>query len=74
MMGNKELQKKMTSLVHEQLKEENATTRALVNILIAQVSSRRNSSNPSQAIRNKLDDEIQKMIDNGTIEDLDDEY
>lgn len=73
-MGNKELQKKMTSLVHEQLKEENATTRALVNILIAQVSSRRNSSNPSQAIRNKLDDEIQKMIDNGTIEDLDDEY
>lgn len=74
MMGNKELQKKMTSLVHEQLKEENATTRALVNILIAQVSRRRNSSNPSQAIRNKLDDEIQKMIDNGTIEELDDEY
>lgn len=73
-MGNKELQKKMTSLVHEQLKEENATTRALVNILIAQVSRRRNSSNPSQAIRNKLDDEIQKMIDNGTIEELDDEY
>lgn len=73
-MGNKDLQKKMTNLVHEQLKEENNTTRALVNVLIAQVSNRRNASNPGQAIRKKLDDEIQKMIDSGTIDDLDEEF
>lgn len=73
-MGNKELQKKMTSLVHEQLRGENATTRALVITLIAQVSTRRNASSPAQAIRKKLDDEIQKMIDNGTIEELEEDF
>ena len=72
-MSNKDLQNKMITLVHEQLKEENQTTRALVNVLIQQVSNRRNSSNPSQVIRKRLDDEIQKMIDSGTIDMLDEE-
>lgn len=72
-MSNRDLQNKMTTLVHEQLKGENKTTRALVNVLIQQVSNRRNSSNPSQAIRKRLDDEIQKMIDSGTIDLLNDE-
>lgn len=72
-MSNRDLQDKMATLVHEQIKEENNTTRALVNVLIQQVSNRRNSSNPSQAIRKRLDDEIQKMIDSGTIDLLNDE-
>lgn len=72
-MSNRDLQDKMATLVHEQIKDENNTTRALVNVLIQQVSNRRNSSNPSQAIRKRLDDEIQKMIDSGTIDLLKDE-
>lgn len=69
----KDLQNKMTTLVHEQLKGENKTTKVLVDVLLQQVSNRRNSSNPSQVIRKRLDEEIQKMIDTGTIDLLEGE-
>ena len=72
-MSNKDLQNKMATLVHEQLKEENATTKALVLLLLQQVSNRRNSSNPNQVIRKKLDKEIQKMLATGTLDSLEDE-
>ena len=63
----------MATLVHEQLKEENSTTKALVLLLLQQVSNRRNSSNPNQVIRKKLDEEIQKMLETGTLDDLEEE-
>lgn len=67
-MSNKDLQHKMSTLVHEQLKEENNTTKALVLFLLQQVSNRRNSSNPNQVIRKRLDEEIQKMLDKGILD------
>ena len=72
-MSNKDLQNKMATLVHEQLKEENATTKALVLLLLQQVSNRRNSYNTNQVIRKKLDEEIQKMLATGTLDSLEDE-
>lgn len=72
-MSNKDLQHKMSTLVHDQLKEENNTTKELVLFLLQQVSSRRNSSNPNQAIRKKLDEEIEKMLETGTLDMLEEE-
>ena len=70
-MSKKGLQNKFASLVQQQLKEEDQTTRELVNLLLAQVDSRRNAQNPAQAIRDRLDKEIQKMIDEGRIDPID---
>ena len=70
-MGKKGLQNKFASLVQQQLKEEDQTTRELVNLLLAQVDSRRNAQSPAQAIRDRLDKEIQKMIDEGRIDPID---
>ena len=70
-MKKNELQNKLSILVHEQLKEENDSTRQLVNTLLLLVDAHRDNQSPSQIVRKKLDTEIQKMIDAGVLEELD---
>lgn len=72
-MKKNELQNKLSILVHDQLKEENDSTRQLVNTLLLLVDAHRDNQSPSQIVRKKLDTEIQKMIDAGLLEELDDE-
>lgn len=72
-MKKNELQNKLSILVHEQLKEENDSTRQLVNALLLLVDAHRDNQSPSQIVRKKLDAEIQKMIDAGVLEELEDE-
>ena len=72
-MKKNELQNKLSILVHDQLKEENDSTRQLVNTLLLLVDAHRDNQSPSQIVRKKLDTEIQKMIDSGLLEELDDE-
>ena len=72
-MSKKGLQKRFTSLIQEQLKGENQTTRELVDFLILQMISSQNLLKPEDAIRKKLDAEIDKMIDSGKIDPIEDE-
>ena len=57
-MSKKGLQKRFTSLIQEQLKDENKTTRELVNFLLLQVIIKGDLLAPEAAITKKLDAEI----------------
>ena len=72
-MSKKGLQKRFTSLIQEQLKGENQTTQGLVNFLLLQVITKGDLLAPEAAITKKLDAEIQKMIDSGKIDPIEDE-
>ena len=72
-MSKKGLQKRFTSLIQEQLKGENQTTQGLVIFLLLQVITKGDLLNPEAAITKKLDAEIQKMIDSGKIDPIEDE-
>lgn len=59
------LEEKLPKLAKEALKEEDAVTRGLVNVLLQQVYTGQHKSNLRQVVQSALDSEIDKYISSG---------
>lgn len=64
-MGN--LEKTLPKIVGKSLKDEDETTRRLVNVLLAQVFANQNKSGLKNIVTNVLDTEINNAISAGLI-------